>query len=154
MALQLARRASRSLALGLCLFLVALVGEIQAAQPNFSARIDFPSGWSGEGVAVGRGHVFYATDTTNSTIYRGDLRTGEGAILIAGDPSRRALGLFADNSDRLFVAGSRTGKAYVFDVDTGALLATYTLTPISPLISQFWGSSLTLTATSKAEMGV
>jgi hypothetical protein len=129
----IARRASiRSLAFGLLLLPVVLVGNTPAAQPNFPMRIDFPAGWSGEGIAVARGHIFYSSDTANGAIYRGDLRSGEGAILVPGQSGRNTLGVFVDNRNRVFIAGSRTGKADVYDGTTGALLAEYALTPSSP----------------------
>ncbi len=112
----------------LSLVAIALVGGTPAASPNFPARIDFPAGWRAEGVAVGRGSTFYAGDTTNGAIYAGDLRAGDGSVLVAGKTGGSAFGVFADNRDRLFVAGGRTCHAFVYDAGSGALLADYTLT--------------------------
>src|SRR6266542_2610100 len=80
----------------LSLVAIALVGGTPAASPNFPARIDFPAGWRAEGVAVGRGSTFYAGDTTNGAIYAGDLRTGDGSVLVAGKTGGSAFGVFAD----------------------------------------------------------
>lgn len=57
-------------------------------------------------------------------IYRGDLRTGAGAVFAAGAAGRAATGLKYDRG-RLFVAGAATGKAFVYDATGGALLREY-----------------------------
>ncbi len=110
------------------LLAAVVVPATATASQNFPARIDLPTGWRGEGIAVGRGSTFYAGDTVTGAVYKGDLRTGEGSVLVPGQPGRTSFGIFADNRDRLFVAGGRTGHAYVFDAATGALIADYTLT--------------------------
>ena len=106
----------------------ALVVATPAASPNFPARIDFPSGWRAEGVAVGRGSTFYAGNTATGSIYVGDLRTGEGSVLVPGHTGGSVFGVFADNRDRIFAAGGRNCDGLVYDASTGALIADYTLT--------------------------
>jgi hypothetical protein len=115
----------------------ALVSVTPAASPNFPSHISLPTGFTTEGIAIGRGHTFYvgSTQTTGTypgSIYAGDLRTGEGAILVPGAEGRSALGIFADNCNRLWVAGGSTGHAFVYDANTGALLKDYTLAPTTP----------------------
>ena len=66
------------------------------------------------------------------SIYAGDLRTGEGSILVPGETGRSAFGIFADNCNRLWVAGGTTGHLYVYDATTGALLKDYTVAPVAP----------------------
>jgi hypothetical protein len=62
-------------------------------------------------------------------VFRGDLRTGQVQRFIDNPPGRLAVGLKADlPHGLLFVAGGSTGQAYVYDLDTGAPLATYQLT--------------------------
>ena len=112
----------------LALIAAALVGATPAASPNFPARIDFPAGWRAEGIATGRGHTFYAGDTSNGAIYAGDYRTGRGSVLVPGTTGGSAFGVFADKRNRLFVAGGGTCHAKVYNAGTGALLADYTLT--------------------------
>ena len=63
----------------------------------------------------------------NGAIFRGDLRTGSGAVFIPGAPGRAATGIELDRHKRLFVAGAGTGNAYVFDARTGGLIRTYNL---------------------------
>jgi sugar lactone lactonase YvrE len=110
----------------------ALVVATPAASPNFPPRVDFPADWRAEGIAVGRGHTFYAGDSTNGAIYAGDLRTGEGSVLVPGflapEPRRSVLGVFVDNRNRIFAAGGTTCHAYVYDAASGALIKDYTLT--------------------------
>jgi len=112
----------------LALVATALVVAAPAASPNFPARIDFPSGWRAEGIAVGRGHTFYAGNTATGSIYTGDLRTGEGSVLVPGHTGGSVFGVFADNRDRIFAAGGRNCDALVYDGATGALIAHYVLT--------------------------
>jgi outer membrane protein assembly factor BamB len=116
----------------LCLAGAALVTAIPAASPNFPARIDLPPGWLAEGIAVGRGHTFYAGNTATGAVYAGDLRTGEGDVLVQPVAGRSALGVFVDDFNRLWVAGGATGNLYVYDASTGALITQYALAPTTP----------------------
>ena len=68
--------------------MLTLVGAPSAASPNYPARIDFPPGWRAEGIATGKGHTFYAVDSSNGAIYQGDFRTGTGEVIIPGAPGR------------------------------------------------------------------
>lgn len=104
--------------------LAAATGAL-AAKP-FPDVIALPDGWLPEGVAVGKGHTFYSGSRANGAVYAGDLRTGEGAIVVPGTSGRIAVGLKVDNRDRIFVAGGPEGKAYVYGPDGGELRA-YTL---------------------------
>jgi hypothetical protein len=90
-----------------------LVPGTTAAAPSraFPALIRLPDGFNPEGIAVGRGHTFFVGSIPTGAVYRGDLRTGEGAVLVAGQPGRNAIGLKADGRGRLFVAGGPTGRA-------------------------------------------
>jgi len=109
------------------------VGAVAAA-PHFPARIDFPPNpnngtpWAAEGV-FGEGNTFYAGDTTNGAVLKGDVRTGESSILVpaAAQGAKAAFGLFVDKWDRLWVAGggapnANERHAFVYDADTGALI--------------------------------
>ena len=100
----------------------------RAAQ-NWPEVITLPNGWLPEGVVTGRGPVIYSGSRANGAIYAADLRTGEGAILVPGQAGRVAVGLsFDPRTNYIFVAGGGTGKAYVYDADTGALVQEYALT--------------------------
>jgi sugar lactone lactonase YvrE len=103
-----------------------VVGAV-AAVAAFPQVIQLPKGFQPEGIEVGKGTTFYVGSVANGAIYRGNLRTGAGAILVPGAAGKAATGIELDNRSRLFVAGASTGKAYVYNARTGALLRTYTL---------------------------
>ena len=94
---------------------------------DFPTRIDLPNGILPEGIATA-GDRFYAGSRANGAVYRGDLRTGEGAFLVPGQDGRVATGLKVDRG-RLFVSGAGTGNAYVYDAKTGVELASYAFSP-------------------------
>ena len=101
-------------------------GGAPAAQQAFPEVIQLPQGFQPEGIEVGKGTTFYVGSVANGAIYRGNLRTGAGAIFIPGETGKAATGVELDNRNRLWVAGAGTGKAHVYDARTGALIRTYT----------------------------
>ena len=92
-----------------------------AAEPQ--EEIALPNGHMPEGIEVA-GHTFYAGSRRDGSVYAGDVRTGEGSILVPGVAGRVATGLKFDHG-RLWVSGAGTGNAYVYDAKTGAELASY-----------------------------
>src|SRR5215211_3538783 len=119
----------------ICTALAALVAVLAGGLPAspgkegkpFPQVIQLPTGFQPEGIEVGRGTTFYVGSVANGAIFRGDLRTGTGAILVPGASGNAATGIELDRHMRLFVAGAATGKAYVYSARTGALLRTYQL---------------------------
>jgi sugar lactone lactonase YvrE len=107
----------------LVLTAIAAVAASSAAlaKTAFPETIALPSGWQPEGIAVGDGTTFYVGSIPMGAVYRGDLRTGTGAQFIAGVAGRAAIGLEYDRG-RLFVAGGSTGKGFVYNARTGALI--------------------------------
>lgn len=100
-----------------------------AAPPAFPDLIPLPNGFQPEGIAVGRGHTFYAGSLAGGAIYAGDLRTGEGDILVSSSDAGMAVGLAVDDrANTLFVSGGLSGMATVYDAGSGALLQSYQLT--------------------------
>lgn len=95
-----------------------------AAQAPFPDRIDLPDGFAPEGIEI-QGSTFYVGSIPTGDIYSGDLRTGEGHILVDAPAGRLAIGLGIDQRGRLFVAGGGTGDGYVYDTETGDTLATF-----------------------------
>jgi hypothetical protein len=95
------------------------------ASSSFPEKIALPDGFRPEGIAIGKGHNFYVGSIPTGAISRGDLRTGEGAIINAGDTGRSSIGV-EYHRGLLFVAGGGTGKGFVYSARTGDLLATYT----------------------------
>ncbi len=118
--------------------LIALLGSACSAPPRAddpastsppAAMIMLPDGFQAEGIATGQGTSFYAGSMRDGTIYRGDLLTGDGDVLVPGEQGRSALGMEVDNRNRLFVADRTAGRATVYDTATGARLADYQVAP-------------------------
>lgn len=115
--------------LTLLVLLLLVVAAPALAAPAFPDIIPLPNGWQPEGIAVGRGATFYAGSLANGAIYRGDLRSGDGSVLVAGQPGGLSVGLSVDTrGNYLFAAGGPNGNANVYDAGSGALLATYQFT--------------------------
>jgi len=119
----------RTLAAAICsLTLFAGVADsLHAEGPNFPAEIELPDGYFPEGIAVGRGSTYYVGSLSEGSVYRGDLRSGEGAVLTDAFGPFSAVGLDVDQRNRVWVAGGPTGTGRVYDGESGALLASYQL---------------------------
>jgi sugar lactone lactonase YvrE len=105
--------------------LVASLGLIASttAAP-FPDLLPLPDGFQPEGIAIGTGPAFYVGSIPTGAIYRGDLRTGVGAVLVPPQDGHMAIGLKIDERTRLlYVAGGPTGKAFVYDAQSGANVA-------------------------------
>jgi sugar lactone lactonase YvrE len=95
----------------------------------FPPRIALPNGWQPEGIVIGNGTQIYAGSLATGAVFRADLRTGRGGVLVPPQTGRVAVGLKLDRrTDRLYVAGGATGSAYVYDADNGASVAAIRLT--------------------------
>ena len=97
-----------------------------AAGGRYPETIPLPNGWLPEGIAVGEGNSFYAGSRADGAVWRGNLKTGRGEILVPGDGGV-AVGMKVDRRNRLFVAGGPTGTASVYDARTGRQLKRYSL---------------------------
>ncbi len=122
----LPRRASRPLAAALAgvAALAALVAPAgPAAAAPFPGTVPLPAGRAPEGIANGPGVTFYAGSRADGSIYRGNLRTGEGRVLVPGVEGRIAVGMkYDDATGRLWVAGGTTGAVTAYDGRTGRQL--------------------------------
>lgn len=108
--------------------LVAATGPATAGESaQFPDEINLPDGFFPEGIAVGRGSTFYVGSLADGSIYRGDLRTGEGAVFTdpTGSFPLTTVGLDVDLRNRVWAAGAATGTGRVHDGATGELLAIY-----------------------------
>lgn len=120
------------------LLVVALsLSMVAATSPeSFPEVIPLPNGFQPEGIAIGRGTTFYVGSIPTGAIYRGDLRTGTGAVLVPPQTGRQAIGLKYDaRTGLLFVAGGPTGYAYIYDGRTGANVAEIQLTNLPSFIN-------------------
>jgi sugar lactone lactonase YvrE len=105
--------------------IAAVMTSLAGAQSAFPSKIDLPDGFQPEGITTS-GEQFYVGSIPTGAVYRGSLRTGQGALLVQPQSGRAAIGMKFDRG-RLFVAGGNTGNAYVYDARNGALLRTYAL---------------------------
>jgi len=111
---------------------MAVVTPAGARGPSFPDVIDLPDGITPEGIAVGSGTEFFTGNLGTGSIYKGDLRTGEGGF-INDFEDRFALGMKHDpRSDVLWVAGAFSGQGYVYDADTGETVAVLPLATQQP----------------------
>ena len=115
----------RRIVLAACVGAVAVAAAGAATKP-FPERIPLPNGWNPEGIAIAPGGTFYVGSIATGDVYRGSLRTGQGARLVDAPDGRAAIGVEYANK-RLVVAGGPTGKGFVYDARTGAALAEYQL---------------------------
>jgi hypothetical protein len=108
---------------------VAVAASLLVAAPSaateFPTRIDFPANWHAEGI-FGHAHTFWAGDTATGSIFKGDVRTGQGSVLV-NVTGRSTFGVFVDRWHRLWAAGGTTHHVYVYNADTGAQIADITL---------------------------
>jgi sugar lactone lactonase YvrE len=125
-------RISRNLLVTLVLLLIGLLAipTVQTlAASTFPELIPLPDGFRPEGIAIGRGTQFFVGSIPTGAIYSGDLRTGEGDLLVQPQEGRAAIGLSYDTrTNNLYVAGGPTGMAFVYDAATGANVAEIELT--------------------------
>ena len=100
------------------------------------ASLDLPIGFRPEGIAISkRGEFFVGSLGTmaeenaplvGGAIYRGDLATGQGALLVEAAAGQMAVGLTIDpRTNDLYVAGGMMGDVRVYDATSGQLLQRY-----------------------------
>jgi hypothetical protein len=108
----------------------APANHAHAADGRLLPSVALPVNFAPEGIAKGEGSTFYAASLVTGDIYRGNLQTGTGEVLVHAPAGSSAVGLKADDADHLlFVCGGLTGTAHVYNSRTGALIAQYQLAP-------------------------
>lgn len=125
-----------------CLTLAACSGDNAATPPE---TISLPNAFQPEGIAA-RGDFIYVGSIPTGAVYRADITTGTGSVLVPSQAGRAAIGLKVDGRGRIFVAGGGTGKAFVYDAATGQDLASYTLTPANTVEIPTFVNDVVLTA--------
>ncbi len=108
--------------------IVMLIGIIPASAQQFPDEIELPDGYFPEGIAVGRGSTFYVGSLADGSIYKGDLATGEGAVVVGPTGPFSTVGIEVDQRNRIWVAGGPSGTGRVYDGDSGDLLAEFEFT--------------------------
>jgi sugar lactone lactonase YvrE len=117
-----------SLLLALAVLPVGSVPAQAAPAKPFPEVIPLPNGFQPEGIVAGRGTDFYVGSLATGAVYKGNLRTGQGDVLVPPHADRIAVGLaFDPRTDYLFVAGGPTGQLYVYDTASGADVADFQL---------------------------
>jgi hypothetical protein len=110
---------------------IAITALVLSASPasarHLPDRIPLPNGFQPEGIDIARGD-FYTGSLADGSIYRGDVRTGLGSVIIQPPAGRIAVGLKV-HKKLLYVSGGDTGDAYVYDTRTGADVQVYSFTP-------------------------
>ena len=99
-------------------------------QANFPASIALPNGFRPEGVTSGPGKIFYAGSVSDGRIWRGDLRTGTGGLLVPAVAGRSLRGMQYDERTRLlWVVGSdaAVAKVWALNPSSGAVVRTITV---------------------------
>jgi sugar lactone lactonase YvrE len=111
--------------------LVATAAVAAPASPaqhrNLPDTIHLPDGFQPEGITITRDGTFYVGSIPTGAVFRGDVRSGRGSLVVEGRAGRAAIGLKVDAHGRLFVAGGPTGQAFVYDARSGRPLASYQL---------------------------
>lgn len=111
----------RLLIVPLVVLLATVLAVPASAGSAFPEVIPLPDGFQPEGIEIGPGTTFYVGSIPTGAIYRGDLRTGEGDVWIAGGQARQAIGLDLDPAGRwLWVAGGPTSEGYVYHTSSSA----------------------------------
>jgi hypothetical protein len=99
---------------------VLAVPAMAAPRPS---SIPIPDDFQPEGIAVGAGNTFYVGSLWDGDIYRGDLRSGEGALWVDVE-GRVSAGMRVDRARHwLVVAGGPTGHVWVYDTKDGSTVA-------------------------------
>lgn len=109
------------------LMVIALLLAVPAIAQPFPDVIPLPTGFQPEGIAAGKGRSFFVGSIPTGAVFRGNLRTGAGDVVVPGQAGRAAIGLEVDRRGRVFVAGGDTGAAWVYHGKTGDELAAYQL---------------------------
>jgi outer membrane protein assembly factor BamB len=88
-----------------------------AAAPHHTAAVPLPNGFRPEGIAS-FGRTFFSGSLADGRIWRGDLLTGRGAVLVPGVPGRSLRGMQVDRrTGLLWVTGNDGTIGIVLAVD-------------------------------------
>jgi hypothetical protein len=107
--------------------LASLLGGLPAGARGvaFPDSLPLPDGFYPEGIAIGSGQDFFVGSLLDGSLYRGNLRTGEGEVIASGAEGRWLVGLDHDaRSGLVWGAGidGGVGAVMAFDAATGELV--------------------------------
>lgn len=95
--------------------------------PTLPETLALPNGWAPEGIAAGKRGTLYVGSIPTGAVRQLDPRTGTGKTLVPARDGRAAIGLKVAGK-QLVVAGGTTGRAFIYDAQTGADVADVPLT--------------------------
>jgi len=102
----------------------------------FPDLIPVQNGLQPEGVVRGEGSTAYVGSLLSESIYKVDLRTGKGALLVDKASANAILGMAYDKrTDSLFTAGGPFGTVSVFNATNGDKLAQFDVAGPGALIN-------------------
>jgi sugar lactone lactonase YvrE len=108
----------------LVLLLVITLSVSQIGAVTFPSVVALPNGFQPEGIAAGTGTKFFVGSIPTGAVYRGDLLTGQGSVLVPPQADRSSIGMKYDSrTGLLFVAGGASGKAFIYDGNRGTNVA-------------------------------
>ena len=108
----------------LALLLVVALSVSQIGAVTFPPVVALPNGFQPEGIAAGTGTTFFVGSIPSGAVFRGDLLTGQGSVLVPPQADRSSIGMKYDaRTGLLFVAGGASGKAFIYDGNSGANIA-------------------------------
>jgi sugar lactone lactonase YvrE len=108
----------------LALLLVVALSVSQIGAVTFPPVVALPNGFQPEGIAAGTGTTFFVGSIPTGAVFRGDLLTGQGSVLVPPQADRSSIGMkFDARTGLLFVAGGASGKAFIYDGNSGANVA-------------------------------
>jgi hypothetical protein len=91
-----------------------------------ASQIQLINGWLPEGIAAGDGNDLYSGSRRNGAIYKANIETGAGSVIVGSQAGRMAVGMkFDTRSKYLYTAGGSFGAAHVYDTTTGFTVQSY-----------------------------
>lgn len=108
----------------LAMLLVIALSVSLIGATTFPQVAPLPNGFQPEGIAAGAGTTFFVGSIPTGAVFRGDLLTGQGTVFVPPQADRSSIGMKYDSrTGLLFVAGGGTGKAFIYDGNSGANVA-------------------------------
>jgi sugar lactone lactonase YvrE len=101
---------------------------------RFPARLELPRAFQPEGIAIGRGPTAWLGSLADGDIYRLDLASGTGKVVVQG-PGKPAVGMKVARHGLLVVAGGSAGDARLVDPRAGKQVDSLVLAPAGSFIN-------------------
>jgi|tagenome__1003787_1003787.scaffolds.fasta_scaffold20420264_1 sugar lactone lactonase YvrE len=114
--------------------LIAVLAAVLALAATALARdrpttIALPNGFQPEGITA-HGSRLFVGSVKNGAVWTSDTKGRSARVLVPGQAGRSAAGLKV-RGDRIFVSGAATGKVFIYDRRTGALVKEHTAVAVA-----------------------